>query len=265
MTKEEAKAMIKEVDANGKYKMFIAVIDRLPLQFYLAMSMWHQSRLIYSQTCIKRSPLGQRKNGLIRQVIFYDRTRKMWTFNAGDCLIEVTAWAGLTVLTFQCHLHMNLWHKPRLRCLLYNVTWKWACGKPRLIDLLYNSTLKSACGKKPWLIDFLYNVTLKWICGIERDWKTFLTLPLWHEHVAQTEIESLTLQCHLEMNLLYKARLKDFPYNATLKWTYGIRRGWCTYFKMPSWHEHDGSRMDMEKMLLDRNHHIISCLKRVCI
>jgi len=41
---------------------------------------------IYSQTCIKRSPLGQRKTGLIRQVtskkrlnsyeIFYDRTRK---------------------------------------------------------------------------------------------------------------------------------------------------------------------------------------------
>ena len=161
--------------------------------------------------------------------------------------MQVTAWAGLTVLTFQYHLHMNLWHKPRLRCLLYNVTWKWACGK------------------KPWLLDFLYNVTLKWICGIERDWEIFLTLPLWHEHVAQTEIEILTLQCHLEMNLLYKARLKDFPYNATLKWTYGIRRGWCTYFKMPSWHEHDGSRMDMEKMLLDRNHHIISCLKRVCI
>jgi len=29
--------------------------------------------------------------------IFYDRTRKKWHFNAGDCLIEVTAWAGLTV------------------------------------------------------------------------------------------------------------------------------------------------------------------------
>jgi Ca2+-binding EF-hand superfamily protein len=39
MTKEEAKAMIKEVDANGKYKKFIAVIDRLPVQFYLSMSM----------------------------------------------------------------------------------------------------------------------------------------------------------------------------------------------------------------------------------
>ena len=41
----------------------------------------------YSQSCIKRSPLGQRLSGLIRQVtslkrfnsyeIFYDRTRKM--------------------------------------------------------------------------------------------------------------------------------------------------------------------------------------------
>ena len=31
MTEEEAKAMIKEVDANGKYKKFITVIDRLPL------------------------------------------------------------------------------------------------------------------------------------------------------------------------------------------------------------------------------------------
>ena len=50
--------------------------------------------MVYSQTCIKRSPLGQRKNGLIRQVtsekmfnsyeIFYDRTRKREPFNTGD-------------------------------------------------------------------------------------------------------------------------------------------------------------------------------------
>ena len=54
----------------------------------------------YSPTCIKRSPLGQRKSGLISQVtsekrfnsykIFYDRRRKKWPFNTGDCLIEVT-------------------------------------------------------------------------------------------------------------------------------------------------------------------------------
>jgi hypothetical protein len=28
--------------------------------------------------------------------LFYDRTRKWWPFNTGDCLIELTAWAGLT-------------------------------------------------------------------------------------------------------------------------------------------------------------------------
>ena len=48
--------------------------------------------------------MGRRKNGLIRQVkrlnlyeIFYDRTRKRLPLNTGYCLIEVTAWAGLTV------------------------------------------------------------------------------------------------------------------------------------------------------------------------
>ena len=28
--------------------------------------------------------------------IFYDRIRIRWPFNTGDCLIEVTAWAGMT-------------------------------------------------------------------------------------------------------------------------------------------------------------------------
>jgi len=47
------------------------------------------------------------KSGLLRQVtshkrfnsyeIFYDRTRKRWPLNTGDCLIEVTTWLGLTV------------------------------------------------------------------------------------------------------------------------------------------------------------------------
>ena len=51
--------------------------------------------------------MEQRKNGLmtgdlLKEVqnsyaTFYDRTRKRWPFNTGDCLIEVTAWAGLTV------------------------------------------------------------------------------------------------------------------------------------------------------------------------
>jgi hypothetical protein len=37
---------------------------------------------MYSQTCIKKSPLG-----LI----------KRWPFKTGDCLIEVTTWTAVTV------------------------------------------------------------------------------------------------------------------------------------------------------------------------
>ena len=72
------------------------------------MSDW-TSNSIYSQTCIKRSPLGQWKSGLIRQVtsekrliwyeIFYDGTRKRWPLKTGDCLIEVITWAGLSVFS----------------------------------------------------------------------------------------------------------------------------------------------------------------------
>ena len=64
---------------------------------------------VYCQTCIKRSPLGQRKSGLLRQLtslkrfnldeIFYGGIRKRRPFNSGDCLIKVTTLAGLTVYT----------------------------------------------------------------------------------------------------------------------------------------------------------------------
>jgi len=49
---------------------------------------------IYSQTCIKKSPLGQRKwssqtGDLLKEgklyEIFYDRKRKRWHFNTSDC------------------------------------------------------------------------------------------------------------------------------------------------------------------------------------
>ena len=62
-----------------------------------------------SQTSIKRSPLDNQQVDLllIREVsslkrfnsyeTFYDRTRKGWPFNTGDCLTEVTTWEGLTV------------------------------------------------------------------------------------------------------------------------------------------------------------------------
>ena len=36
----------------------------------------------YSQTCIKRSPLGPRKSGLIRQVVTL-MTKKKWPYKTG--------------------------------------------------------------------------------------------------------------------------------------------------------------------------------------
>jgi hypothetical protein len=42
-----------------------------------------------------------------------DRTRKRWPFNTGDCLIEVTAWAGLTV-------NENDYDNPILNLLILN-------------------------------------------------------------------------------------------------------------------------------------------------
>jgi hypothetical protein len=84
-----------------KYKCIFVNYDRNDLQ---QLSVYKGK---YSQTCIKRSPLGQRKSGLIRQVtskkrlnsyeMFYARTRKGWPLNTGDCLIVVTAWTGLPV------------------------------------------------------------------------------------------------------------------------------------------------------------------------
>ena len=81
------------------------------LLVYTFESVCFKTKMKYSQTCIKRSPLEQRKSGLIRQVtsskrlnsyeLFYDRTRKGWPFNTGDCLIELTtgqAWQYLTCI-----------------------------------------------------------------------------------------------------------------------------------------------------------------------
>jgi hypothetical protein len=51
--------------------------------------------LIYRQTCIKRSPLGQRKSGLLRQVNSEKRFNSDEFFKTeeekGDLLIQVTA------------------------------------------------------------------------------------------------------------------------------------------------------------------------------
>jgi hypothetical protein len=51
--------------------------------------------LIYKQTCIKRSPLGQRKSGLLRKVNSEKRFNSDEFFKTeeekGDLLIQVTA------------------------------------------------------------------------------------------------------------------------------------------------------------------------------
>ena len=71
---------------------------KCPSVIYYMTTWWHwiclECFINYSQTCMKRPPLGQRKSDLIRQVtsikrlnsyeIFYDRTRKRWPFNTGD-------------------------------------------------------------------------------------------------------------------------------------------------------------------------------------
>ena len=64
---------------------------------------------MYSQTCIKRSPLGQRKDGLKRGSIHM--TFSMTGQGKSDLLIEVAAWAGLTVLIFD-----------RFRFIVFNAT-----------------------------------------------------------------------------------------------------------------------------------------------
>jgi hypothetical protein len=65
------------------------------------------NNLAFSQACIKRSPLRQRKSVIIIQVTFKRRlihmkclmtgNEKCQPFNTGDCLIEVTEGAGFIV------------------------------------------------------------------------------------------------------------------------------------------------------------------------
>jgi hypothetical protein len=67
--------------------VLISILSRTKIMFTILKGDQSTNNLIYRQTCTERSPLGQRKNGLIRQVtfqkrfnlygIFSDRTRKM--------------------------------------------------------------------------------------------------------------------------------------------------------------------------------------------
>ena len=84
---------------------------------------------IYSQTYIKRSPLRQRKSGLLRKVasstrlhlcgMFLSQDKKRWPFNAYDCLIEVTSWVMWNIL-----LHRKkMWPFNAGDCLIEVIAW----------------------------------------------------------------------------------------------------------------------------------------------
>ena len=84
---------------DGTLPAEIKMLFCLPVDIAIPI-MKSSTYYIYSQTCIKRSPLGQRNSDLLRQVtslkrfnsyeIFYNRKRKKWPFNTGDCFIVVT-------------------------------------------------------------------------------------------------------------------------------------------------------------------------------
>jgi hypothetical protein len=76
---------------------------------------WGKNHGVYSQICIKRSPLEQKK-WINTYENFYDRTRKRWHFDTSDYLIEVSAWAVLTVHislvttpSHICHKFVNIY------------------------------------------------------------------------------------------------------------------------------------------------------------
>ena len=82
--------------SNAHHTQLITICTFLKGQF-------HHRKQFYkcSQTCFKRSLLGQRNVALqdrwpLKNV--YGRTRKGWPFNTGDCLIEVTTWTSFTYL-----------------------------------------------------------------------------------------------------------------------------------------------------------------------
>jgi hypothetical protein len=66
--------------------------------------------LVYNQTCIKRSPLGQRKSGLIRGYLLRGSIHVKFSMTGqekGNLLIQVTAWAGLTVFRQTVCIHQQ--------------------------------------------------------------------------------------------------------------------------------------------------------------
>ena len=77
--------------------IFESVFKNIMLYSYRMMSQATNPK--YSQTCIKRFNSCE---------MFYEGTRKMCPFTTGDCLIEVTTWAGLTAcLSCMSSVHLD--------------------------------------------------------------------------------------------------------------------------------------------------------------
>jgi hypothetical protein len=121
---------------------------------------------------------GDLKKRLNLYEIYYDRTRKRWSFNTGDCFIEVTAWAGLTFnigyfciylvesYGFSCLAREKKLHETKIRLLLF---WTWKISKfsskfPKisrlkcmviLFMLIYIAATGNSCF---WLADCLKNL-----------------------------------------------------------------------------------------------------------
>ena len=65
----------------------------------------HMLKGVYSQQCIKRSPLGQEKNGPLRQTlktVLIHTKFSMIGKEKGEILIQVTAWASFTLYVYRC-------------------------------------------------------------------------------------------------------------------------------------------------------------------
>jgi hypothetical protein len=129
--------------------------------------------MIYSQTCIKRSPWEQRQSGLIRQVtsfkrfnlyeMFYDRARQMWSFNTGDWLIEVTTWAG-----FYCTRIIFA----NLSFALPDNEWLWTANPPRYMPSSIReviSCLASSCSN----VSSPSSVVISILSVLKTIWKTY--------------------------------------------------------------------------------------------
>ena len=75
--------------------------------------------------------------------IFYDRKKKRWPFNTDDCLIEVMAWASLTLLYFVFRER----EKIRVFNTLHNSTY-WSSFNRNSCSSEYDLSIKSSAHNK---------------------------------------------------------------------------------------------------------------------